>query len=302
MSAASSSSKAPLERNILRGRFLFPLHRIVCGRGSFGEVVQALDMRTGRLVAVKVMPLDNLSDRRVDQVVQEVSLMKELSHRNVVQYIGTAREGSNLNIVLEHMPGGSLASLLRHYGPLPVELCRRYIADVLEGLRYLHGKNVAHRDLKCENLLLCSSGVVKLADFGCSREYTDGEQAQTILGTPLFMAPEVATAVGPYNPFQADVWTVGVTLLQMLTGKQPFAEECASPMKYFLLISKDGVIPPIPTHVPATCRDFLLRCLVRDPKARGSIEELLYHDFIDGTGPDDSTASAAIPTINESKA
>lgn len=293
----TSSSKGVVERTVLRGRFLFPLHKVLCGRGSFGEVVQALDMRTGRLVAVKVMPLDNLSDKRVDQVVQEVSLMKELKHHNVVQYIGTAREGSNLNIVVEHMPGGSLASLLRHYGPLPVQLCRRYIADVLEGLRYLHGKHVAHRDLKCENLLLCSSGVVKLADFGCSREYMEGEQAQTILGTPLFMAPEVATAAGPYNPFHADVWTVGVTLLQMLTAKQPFADECSSPMKYFLMISKDGVLPPIPSHISGTCRDFLLRCLVRDPTQRASIEELLYHDFIDGSSSEDTDGIPAMTNV-----
>lgn len=280
MSADSVAS--PPKQLMLRQRFLFPGHKILCGRGAFGEVVQALDVRTGRLVAAKIMHLDDINDLVADRIVSEVSLMNVLSHRNIVQYIGTAKEGKQLYIIVEHMPGGSLAALLRHYGALPEVLCRRYIADVLEGLRYLHSKNVAHRDLKCENLLLCSSGVVKLADFGCSREYEEGEQARTLLGTPLFMAPEVAMASGSYNPFLADIWTVGVTLLQMLTGKPPFADQCSSPMKYFLMIARDNVIPDVPEGASAACKDFLARCLVRDPTARASLEELLYHPFIDG--------------------
>lgn len=282
MSQFPSTPKKQSEQFVLRDRFLFPLHKIVAGRGAFGEVLQALDMRTGRTVAAKLMSMDQINEFTVDRIVQEISLMKGLSHRNIVQYIGTAKEGAILYVLLEHMPGGSLANLLKQYGPLPEVLCRRYIADVLEGLRYLHSKKVAHRDLKCENLLLCSSGAVKLADFGCSREYSEGEQASTILGTPLFMAPEVAMAAGPYDPFLADIWTVGVTLLQMLSARHPFADCMGCPMKYFLLISKDGILPSIPPTASPSCQDFLKRCLVRDPLARASLEELLYHEFIDG--------------------
>ena len=288
MSDAAASPKRS-EQFILRDRFLFPKHRVSIGRGATGDVLQALDMRTGRMVAAKTMSVDQCSEQALSTIVREVSLLKSLPmHRNLVQYIGTAREGSVLYIILEHIAGGSLASLLKQYGSLPEQLARRYIADTLEGLRFLHAKKIAHRDLKCENLILCSSGAVKLVDFGCSREYSDGEQAMTVLGSPLFMAPEVASARGPYDPFLADIWTVGMTLIQMLTGKVPFANECPTPMRYFMMISKDDFVPPIPPGVSASCVDFLHRCVVRDPTKRASLEELLYHEFIEGVDEDNT--------------
>lgn len=295
MSETSAASPKRSDQFILRDRFLFPKHRVSIGRGATGDVLQALDMRTGRMVAAKTMSVDQCSEQALATIVREVSLLKSIPvHRNVVQYIGTAREGSVLYIVLEYIAGGSLASLLKLYGPLPEALARRYIADTVEGLRFLHSKKIAHRDLKCENLILCSSGAVKLVDFGCSREYSDGEQAMTVLGSPLFMAPEVATAKGPYDPFLADIWTVGMTLIQMLTGKVPFANECATPMRYFMMIADEKFVPPVPAGVSPSCADFLSRCVVRDPTKRASLEELLYHDFIDGADAEGAT----IPTIN----
>jgi mitogen-activated protein kinase kinase kinase len=289
------------------GRFKEPTPHRRIGSGQFGDVYECLDTETGRLIAVKKMLLQEmrredssspcgdgssssaaepvcLNEDRVRRLLAEITLMKKLVHRNIVQYVGAARTNSELKIYMEYVAGGSLGSMIERYGPLPEPVVQRFTVDIVCGLAYLHSNRIAHRDIKCENLLLCSSGVVKVADFGCSKalEADTDDLATTVAGTPLYMAPEVARREGPYDPFAADIWTLGITVLQLLSGKPPFEEFKKSPLGYLVHISKDGVLPAIPSPpmVSAECADFLSACIVRNPAERKTIGQLQQLPFI----------------------
>lgn len=281
---------APLER------FREPPYPIAIGSGCMGVVSEGFDTQSGRLVAIKRVSLEAGSiadaERIVATLTSEVTVMKRLVHRNIVQYVGARRDATRnqLLIYMELVAGGSLARVISRYGALPEHICRRYTADVLRGLHYLHQSRVAHRDLKCENLLLCSSGAIKLADFGACKAFATGggpgdvaPSTSTLVGSPLYMAPEVAQCSGGYDPFAADVWTLGISVLQMLTGKPPFSHLAGKAvMQYMLHISKDGVLPdvPAPPVIGNECRAFLDSCLVRDPRKRLRVEVLVEHAWV----------------------
>jgi serine/threonine protein kinase len=218
--------------------------------------------------------------------------MRQLVHPNIVRYIGAARDEAALTIWMEYIAGGSLADLVLRYGPLPESVVRRYARDIVEGLAYLHSKGIAHRDLKCENLLLCSTGVVKVADFGCSKEAIMGPGrvvATTIVGTPLFMAPEIHLS-RPYDPFSTDVWALGITLYQLLRGVPPYHDLAL--LAAIRAISTNGA-GPLPEGISTECADFMQRCVAMDPARRATMTELRAHAFL-AVASDDPFS----PTLN----
>ena len=280
----SMSGSAPPPPPPLQSFIRFPNPNVVIGRGAFGEVSEAFDTSSGRVVAVKHLSLKeadgtNISRDKVANLVAEVGVMKKLNHTNIVKYIGAYRNEDSLNIVMEYIAAGSVARLINRYGRLPEPVVRVYARDTVRGLAYLHQNKVAHRDVKCENLLLCSTGVVKLSDFGSSKEMVD-ETASTVTGTPLFMAPEVALNKGGYDAFLADVWTVGITVIQMLEGEPPLAGRFRRPLEAILHVAQSEDLPPTPAGVSENCASFLSKCIVRDPTARWTAEQLLSHPFI----------------------
>lgn len=162
------------------------------GAGAFGEVFQALSP-AGQLYAVKKLNMRNKPEE-IKNLMQEIQLMSSLSHKNIVAYIGSYvdPEDSNVYIVQEWVPGGSIESLIKQFGPLAITAARSYMRQVVEGLVYLHSKNIVHRDIKADNILV-DVGTVKLADFGASTSFEGFEETQAtkaIHGTPYFMAPE----------------------------------------------------------------------------------------------------------------
>ena len=248
-----------------------PKHRRALGSGSFGNVYEALDIETGSLIAVKKMGLDPhlVRKEQIERIVLEIQIMKSMRHKNIIEYVGAGRmdEGTSLWIAMECAVGGSLAGVISKYGNLPESVVKKYVRDCVEGLQYLHSKKVAHRDIKAENLLLCDGGIVKLADFGSAKKFSEEEGlTSTLIGTPLFLAPEVAalhlnggfsnnnsntsptgantnnnvsnnknmasnatsTAGDPdkrYDVYKADIYTLGITVIQLLTGKPPFEKQ-----------------------------------------------------------------------------
>eukprot|EP00753_Platysulcus_tardus_P008248 PLAT15846.1.p1 GENE.PLAT15846.1~~PLAT15846.1.p1 ORF type:complete len:542 (+),score=221.91 PLAT15846.1:181-1626(+) len=147
------------------------------GQGSFGRVYKALDLETGRMLAVKTVSLRGHSAlvREVEALELEIQLLQELDHANIVKYLGMQRGKNKLHIFLEYASGGSVLSTLKSFGPLSEAVIRRYVKQILEGLAYLHTHGIIHRDIKGSNLLL-DHGVVKLADFGCSVKTLVGEE------------------------------------------------------------------------------------------------------------------------------
>lgn len=275
----------------------------VLGVGAFGKVFLALDVDTGQLLAVKQVTLGDQPNSRKFQeqlqaLEQEISLLRPLQHENIVTYYGCDRDGDDLNIYLELVPGGSIASLLQKFGPFSENVVRNYTRQLLLGLEYLHANRIIHRDIKGGNLLVDSNGLVKLADFGASTRIqnfmTAVGELHSLKGTPYWMAPEVIKQTG--HGRQADIWSVGCTVIEMLTGKPPWAEFTTQVSALFhIASSKDP--PTMPPGSSPECQAFLLLCFKRDPKERPNATRLLQHEFIRATSTDLEATCGSVSSL-----
>ena len=198
-----------------------------------------------------------------------------LDHPNIVKYIECIQTQAHINLILEYVEGGSLDHILKQNGKMGEHLVFIFVKQVLEGLVYLHDQGIIHRDIKGANLLLTKTGVVKLADFGHSI-LNDKNKANSIAGSPYWMAPEVIEQKGNISP-KCDIWSLGSTIIQLLTT-QPPNHEFNMTAAMFRIVTDD--CPPLPNDISPHLRDFLLRCFVKDPEKRASARELLHHPWI----------------------
>ncbi|WVZ73471.1 hypothetical protein U9M48_021773 [Paspalum notatum var. saurae] len=246
------------------------------GSGSFGSVYEAIS-DDGFFFAVKEVSLMDQglnAKQRILQLEHEISLLSRLEHENIVQYFGTDKEGGKLYIFLELVTQGSLSALYQKYR-LQDSQVSAYTRQILNGLHYLHQRNVLHRDIKCANILVDASGLVKLADFGLAKEMSIFSQARSSKGTVYWMAPEVAKAK-PHGP-PADIWSLGCTVLEMLTGKVPYPD---MEWIYALLKIGRGIPPEIPNTLSEDARDFIKKCVQANPNDRPSAAQLMEHPFV----------------------
>mmetsp|Transcript_24264 Transcript_24264/g.43174 ORF Transcript_24264/g.43174 Transcript_24264/m.43174 type:complete len:322 (+) Transcript_24264:323-1288(+) len=219
--------------------------------------------------------------------MREIKTLKELSHKNIVRYLHTeaSADGSSVDIFLEYVPGGSLRNLLAKFKQFEESVVKRYTEHLLQGLAYLHSRGMVHRDIKCSNLLVANDGTVLLSDFGAAKKLLVGEKGNDILckslrGSPYWIAPEVASRIG--HTYSADIWSVGCTVIEMLTGSPPWVEYSNDIKDILKLIRKCNVPPSFPAGISPACKDFLSCCLQIDPKLRLNAFELLEHPFIKG--------------------
>lgn len=271
------------------------------GRGAFGTVYMGMNLDSGELLAVKqVLIASNYASKEktqahIQELEEEVKLLKNLSHPNIVRYLGTVREDDTLNILLEFVPGGSISSLLEKFGPFPESVVRTYTKQLLVGLEYLHNHAIMHRDIKGANILVDNKGCIKLADFGASKQVAELATisgAKSMKGTPYWMAPEVILQTG--HSFSADIWSVGCTVIEMVTGKAPWSQQYKEVAAIFF-IGTTKSHPPIPDTLSSDAKDFLLKCLQEEPKMRPTAPELLKHPFV--TGEHKQSASTDLGSV-----
>ncbi|KAL6655647.1 hypothetical protein ACP70R_006473 [Stipagrostis hirtigluma subsp. patula] len=267
------------------------------GCGAFGQVYLGMNLDSGELLAVKQVLIGSSNATRekaqahIKELEEEVKLLKNLSHPNIVRYLGTVREEDTLNILLEFVPGGSIQSLLGKLGSFPEPVIRKYTKQILHGLEYLHSNAIIHRDIKGANILVDNKGCIKLADFGASKQVAKlatVTAAKTMKGTPYWMAPEVI--VGSGHSFSADIWSVGCTVIEMATGKPPWSQQYQEVALLFH-VGTTKSHPPIPEHLSPEAKDFLLKCLQKEPELRSTASDLLKHPFV--TGESDN-----LPSLN----
>ncbi|MBN3324760.1 M3K19 kinase, partial [Atractosteus spatula] len=242
----------------------------ILGRGSYGTVYCGLTSQ-GQLIAVKQVTLDHQdqdsAEREYQKLQDEVDLLKTLDHINIVGFLGTSLEQNIVSIFMEYVPGGSIASIISRFGPLPEKVFAIYTKQILEGVQYLHGNRVIHRDLKGNNVMLMPNGVIKLIDFGCAKRLTclttsgaNSELLKSAHGTPYWMAPEVITETG--HGRKSDIWSIGCTVFEMATGKPPLAhmDKMAA---LFYIGARRGLMPALPHEFSGNARDFVQACLTR---------------------------------------
>ncbi|KAF2294015.1 hypothetical protein GH714_006420 [Hevea brasiliensis] len=244
------------------------------GRGSFGSVYEGL-AADGFFFAVKELLLPD--EGIVDQLEAEVTLLCQLTHPNIVKYFGTSKAKSKLYVFLELVSKGSLEKVYKRF-QLQDSHVSVYAKQILLGLNYLHERSIVHRDIKCANVLVDENGSVKIADFGLAKVTELNALMQSSKGTPYWMAPEVVNRkrAGGYG-LEADIWSFGCTVLEMLTKKPPYSD--LEPMQVIFQIGK-GHPPSLPNSLSDDSRDFIQQCLQVTPKDRPTAAKLLEHPFV----------------------
>ncbi|XP_030578950.1 mitogen-activated protein kinase kinase kinase kinase 2 [Archocentrus centrarchus] len=245
------------------------------------HVTQARNIRTSELAAIKIVKLDSGDD--ITPIQQEITMMKECKHKNIVAYFGSYHRNTKLWICMEYCGGGSLQDIYHVTGPLKEKQIAFVCRETLQGLYHLHETGKMHRDIKGANILLTERGDVKLADFGIAAEISASvAKRKSFIGTPYWMAPEVAAVEkkGGYNHL-CDIWAVGITAIELAELQPPMFD--LHPMRALMLMSKSSFQPPKlkdKTKWSASFQSFVKMSLIKSPRKRPSAETLLQHPFV----------------------
>ncbi|XP_033930026.1 serine/threonine-protein kinase PAK 4 [Melopsittacus undulatus] len=262
------------------------------GEGSTGIVCIATVRGSGRLVAVKKMDLRK--QQRRELLFNEVVIMRDYQHENVVEMYNSYLVGDELWVVMEFLEGGALTDIVTHTRMSEEQIAAVCLA-VLKALAVLHAQGVIHRDIKSDSILLTHDGRVKLSDFGfCAQVNKEVPRRKSLVGTPYWMAPELISRL-PYGP-EVDIWSLGVMVIEMVDGEPPYFNE--PPLKAMKMI-RDNLPPKLKNihKVSPSLKGFLERMLVRDPGHRATAAELLKHPFLGKAGP----PSAIVPLMRQNR-
>ncbi|XVF20317.1 hypothetical protein REPUB_Repub11eG0188100 [Reevesia pubescens] len=266
------------------------------GKGSFGTVSLGIKESSGAVFAAKSVDLATCLPNQLESLENEIRILRSLSSPYVVEYLGddvTKFESSTTsyrNLHMEYLPGGTVADVAvikRRLGDLDERILRWHTWCLVSALKYVHGEGIVHCDVKGRNVLVGPDFTsVKLADFGSAseiRKESAGERCMSLItprGSPLWMAPEVIR--GEYQGPESDVWSLGCTVIEMVTGKPAWEDQG---FKSLTRIANSDELPEFPSQLSELGKDFVEKCLRRDPTQRWSCDQLLQHPFVASASP-----------------
>lgn len=269
------------------------------GKGSFGTVTLGVNLRDGGLFAVKSVDRNSGLPGHLEALENEIRILRSLSSPYVVRFLGDDvtfefPTTSCRNLHLEYLPGGTAADVAKRWGDdVDERVVRSHAWCVVSALRYLHSRRIVHCDVKGKNILVGADiNLAKLADFGSAID-TSGEACGTPIlprGSPLWMAPEVIRRElqGP----ESDVWSLGCTIIEMMTGKPAWEDRGVDTLSR---IGFSDDLPEFPTRLSELGRDFLEKCLRRDPSKRWSCDQLLQHPFLSSSASPNTVSTDSSP-------
>ncbi|MBA0802424.1 hypothetical protein Gohar_012716, partial [Gossypium harknessii] len=251
------------------------------GSGSFAVVWRSRHRQHGLEVAVKEIDKKLLSSKVSESLLKEISILSTINHPNIIQLFEAIETEDRIFLVLEYCDGGDLAAYIQRYGKVSEEVARHLMRQLAAGLQVLQEKHLIHRDLKPQNLLLTkgSTSQLKIGDFGFARSLTPENLADTLCGSPLYMAPEIIQ--NKKYDAKADLWSVGAILFQLVTGKPPFDGNNQLQLFQNILRSTElqfpeGALEKLHPDCVNLCRSLLRH----DPVERLTFREFFDHKFL----------------------
>ncbi|KZP29082.1 kinase-like protein [Athelia psychrophila] len=275
----------------------------IIGNGSFGIIRKVRRKSDGLIFARKELNFDRMSERDRKQIVAEVNILKDLHHEHIVRYMDryVDRDAGILYIMMEYCGGGDLSTVIKqaqkHNRPIPEDTIWLYFMQILQALTHCHHPNsqsrsgssgnaegeggkraqILHRDLKPDNVFLDENNIVKLGDFGLSKQLAQASFANTYVGTPYYMSPELMQERA-YDS-KSDIWSLGCMIYELCALKPPFHE--AKTHAELSLCIKNGRIPPLPRGYSQSLTLVIKNMLNTNPAMRPSASQLLQHERLD---------------------
>ncbi|XP_024359687.1 serine/threonine-protein kinase ATG1c isoform X2 [Physcomitrium patens] len=253
------------------------------GSGSFAVVWKAHHKQHSAFqVAIKEIATEKLNKKLQESLRSEIAILRRTDHPNIIRLHDIVEGQNRIYLVLEYCAGGDLAAYIQRYGKVDEVVARHFMRQLGAGLQVLRNNNLIHRDLKPQNLLLSTNddlAVLKIADFGFARSLMPQGMAETLCGSPLYMAPEILQSKR-YDA-KADLWSVGAILYQLFTGRPPFSGNNHVQLLQNILKSTEIRFPDaIMAQLHPDCIDMCRKLLRKDPVERLAFEEFFAHPFM----------------------
>ena len=257
------------------------------GQGAFGKVNIGLHILTGRVVAIKSFKKENCNNEKINKIINERNLMKELDNKNIIRILDYFEDKDYIFIIMEYINGGNLYSLIKKRRKLQEKMAKFIFKQMISALKYIHSHNIAHRDIKLDNILLDLYNGIKICDFGIGKKLNSPDQLLTSFsGTPLYMAPEIILSEknNGYKGFPVDVWSSGIALYIMLSGQLPFKNNKNNKNKKnknkeleYSIVNKE---PKEIENISDKAKDLIKGLLCKDPSKRLTCDEILKHPWL----------------------
>ncbi|OMJ66074.1 hypothetical protein SteCoe_37214 [Stentor coeruleus] len=251
----------------------------ILGKGGFGTVTLVEDKRTGAKRALKELHKSGLSKDDEQTMLREVTTLSQIDHPHIMKVFELIESATSYNIITELIEGGELLEKITKEKKLSEKLAAKFMFETMSAIFYCHSKGIVHRDLKPQNLLLTSKGPdasIKVIDFGIADKLNSRGKITEVIGTPLFMSPEMFD--GNYNE-KCDIWSSGVILFMMITGNVPFSGNGIAMIKEAIKAAKIDYTRPVWNSVSADVQDLIKKMLDPNPSKRFSAEQVLNHQW-----------------------
>eukprot|EP00347_Sterkiella_histriomuscorum_P022722 403337408 len=250
------------------------------GSGGYGKIYMVQKKEDQTLYALKFIQQTNQNSQQLNSIKNEIALMSVCDNNNIVRYHDGYFFKQKFWLFIEYMDAGCLTDILEagFYQIFTETVIQYLVYETLQAIKYLHSRHIIHRDIKSDNILLGSSGDIKLGDFGYAAQLTrERRRRESKVGTVCWMAPEIIRGAEMYTE-KVDIWSLGIMMLEFVYGEPPYLNQPQTQVCYMILTMNPPEIDPIKWS--PNMRDFVKICLTKDPRERPSCEDLLKHPFM----------------------